>query len=132
MDIVTDQSLGRDASAFDSPDAFSDLTSVAFTGYEQKIMEYPPGTNDSSVYVFHFDSDLTQSEQDAVRLRLRTSANEEAIYGKALAALAVNSTFLGIASPTNAQTLAQVKRLTQECNSLIRIVLNLYDTTSGT
>ncbi len=57
-----------------------------------------------------------------------------------------NNTFLGIASPTQAQTLAQVKALTNQANAiyaqvsaltrqtdvLIRLAANLLDSTSGT
>lgn len=40
---------------------------------------------------------------------------------KARAALTTNQTFLDLASPTNAQTLAQLKVLTRECSALIRL-----------
>lgn len=56
--------------------------------------------------------------QVAVRLTL-----EE----RALAALDTNRTFLNVKSPTNAQTLAQVRALTQQNNGLIRLVLNKLD-----
>lgn len=59
-------------------------------------------------------------------------ANRTALQEKAAQALSVNAAFLAIASPTNVQTLAQVKALTRECNGLIRLALNLLDDTSGT
>lgn len=59
-------------------------------------------------------------------------ANRATLEERAATALAANATFLAIATPTNAQTLAQVKTLTKECTALIRLALNLLDSTDGT
>lgn len=56
-------------------------------------------------------------------------ANESTIRDRADSALAANTTFLGIASPTNAQIAAQVKALTRQNNGLIRLVLRRFDST---
>lgn len=45
------------------------------------------------------------------------------IFQQAKAAVASNNTFLGIASPTTAQVVAQVQALTRQSNKLIRVVL---------
>ena len=58
--------------------------------------------------------------------------NREDLETKARNALQANQTFLAIGSPTNAQTLAQVRLLTRETSALIRLLLNALDTTEGT
>jgi len=59
-------------------------------------------------------------------------ANRDALTAKAQQALTTNAAFLALASPTNAQTLAQVRVLTRECNAIIRLLLNQLDMTDGT
>lgn len=58
--------------------------------------------------------------------------NARDVETKAVTALTNNATFLNLASPTNAQTLAQVKALTRQVNGLIRLLLGRLDDTSGT
>lgn len=59
--------------------------------------------------------------------------NAAALLAKADAALATNATFRALASPTNAQTLAQVKALTRQVSALLRLARrDLLNTTDGT
>lgn len=68
----------------------------------------------------------TQPELDADR----DQANATSIRSQATQALADNRTYLAIASPTNAQVVAQVRALTQEMNGVIRLVLGKLDGTN--
>ena len=52
-----------------------------------------------------------------------TQTNTSDLTTKANAALAANATYLALASPTNAQVVAQVDRLTRECSAIIRLLL---------
>lgn len=61
-------------------------------------------------------------------------ANAGSLEAKARAALTGNGTYLALAAPTNAQTVAQVKALTRQMTALIRLSLrgDLLDNTTGT
>jgi hypothetical protein len=60
------------------------------------------------------------------------NANADLLQQRARAALAANTTYLAIGTPTNAQVAAQVRRLTQECTGLIRLLLGQLDSTADT
>lgn len=69
---------------------------------------------------------------DAEAAALAIDTNRSGITTKAVNALAANDTYQAIASPSNAQVVAQVDLLTRECSGLIRLLLNRLDTTNGT
>jgi hypothetical protein len=86
---------------------------------------------------------LTSAEQaeagqraadDAVRRQQDSTAttNRQTVAQRAQAALNANATFLALATPSAAQTTAQVKTLTKECNALIRLLLGLLADVSDT
>ena len=53
--------------------------------------------------------------------------NDETIRAQAAQALVANRAYVALASPTAAQTAAQVKALTRQNNGLIRLLLGLLD-----
>jgi hypothetical protein len=61
-------------------------------------------------------------------------ATRDSIETKARSALTANQTFLDLASPTNAQIVAQVRSLTRQANGLIKTLFagNLLDNDGGT
>ena len=72
----------------------------------------------------------TQRNKTADEIASDTATtNGTTIRTQATTALTDNRTFLAIASPTNAQTLAQVKQLTRQMNGLIRLTLGTLDGT---
>lgn len=91
--------------AADSVD-ISDLTTAKRSG--------PAVWVDDGVLEVPFDRDLTQTEIDAIRLRLMSESSSEEGDRKAAA------NYLALTSPTVAQSAAQLQRLT-------RLVLGLLD-----
>jgi hypothetical protein len=57
----------------------------------------------------------------------RAQDNGDAIREQAALAVQANKAFLGLASPTNAQVVAQVRSLTRQSNGLVRLTLGLLD-----
>mgnify|MGYP001568122297 FL=1 len=58
--------------------------------------------------------------------------NTQLLLSKAAAALNNNQTYLGLASPTTAQAVAQVASLTRQVNALIRLATGQLTATTGT
>lgn len=65
--------------------------------------------------------------EDVVQVDVTEDAVAYDLAGKVRAALDVNAAFLAIASPSNAQTLAQVRALTRETSALIRLLARQVD-----
>lgn len=67
------------------------------------------------------DSVLVSSE--VVIVDITAESIEFDLHDRARTALTANAAFLALTTPTTAQTLAQVKRLTRECSALIRLLI---------
>lgn len=63
--------------------------------------------------------------EDVVEVDVTDEAVRVDIHTKARAALGANATYLALASPSNAQNLAQIRLLTRECSGVIRLLLAL-------
>lgn len=91
-------------------------------------IEAPEATSDEIVVSGGYEV----KEDSVVEVRLAVSDVRATLERRATSALAANAAFLDLAAPTQAQTLAQVKTVTKECSALIRLALNLLDSTDGT
>lgn len=76
-------------------------------------------------------AEATAAQQAEATEATRT-ANGATIGAKLDTALANNATYLALASPTAAQTTAQVKALTRQVSALIRLERRNLDDTAGT
>lgn len=83
----------------------------------------------------YFDVDADGVEVDEATATPRLSDAQVTlldIRAKARQAIIDNKTFLSIGSPTNAQSLAQVKALTRQMNAVIKLVVGDLMDASGT
>jgi len=90
----------------------------------------PTTTHDRSVELVNGTPTVVWTPRDWTvdEFTARTAeANSTTIRTQAETAMAGNTTFLALATPTNAQTLAQVKALTRQNQGLIRLALGKFD-----
>lgn len=78
---------------------------------------------------FNADENAAADRDVAIRTR---QTNLDALKTKALSAFNANKAFLAIASPTNADIVAQVKLLTRENNALIKVLFDQLQDQDGT
>lgn len=89
-----------------------------------------PDLNEASRATAQSVVDAHPATAQAAEARAATErTNATTVRDKASTALADNKAFLAVASPTNAQVVAQVKALTRQNNALIRLALNRFDAT---
>lgn len=100
--------------------------------------EFDCGTGQSRTVVLTVDEqtdyDVREAAGAAAAAQQATIlTNLSTIQQRARAAIAANTTFLGLTPAQQAtQGPAQIVRLTQECTALLRLVLNIFDSTAGT
>lgn len=95
------------------------------SGEIRNRIEVPDGATPPAGHTYEPD---TQANRNAYMAYLASlvspeEANARTILQQARDALVSNRTFLAIASPSNAQILAQVRALTRQVNGLIRLQL---------
>lgn len=74
----------------------------------------------------YFDGPLTPSQVGAIPA-CATDANAATLRSRASTALTNNAAYLALASPTQAQAVAQVAALTRQVDGLIRLALDKLD-----
>lgn len=86
-------------------------------------------SDDGSVYEANVSEAQLRAAVEAAPLAQAREDNAATIRQQAQQALAGNRTYATLASPTNAQTVAQVKALSRQQNGLIRLLLGALDGT---
>lgn len=82
----------------------------------------------SNVLIVPVDVEPNADQVRRIVNRLASSSSaEETLVERAQQALDTNTTFMSIATPTQAQVLAQVRALTRENSALIRLLLRQLD-----
>jgi hypothetical protein len=66
---------------------------------------------------------------DAVAAAAAAGANRVTIESQVAAAITANKAYVALASPTNAQTTAQVKALSRQLNGVMRLLTGQLDAT---
>lgn len=108
---------------------------VAATGWTQVVDTARPAdtattTHDYSVTLVNGTPTVTWTQRAKTteeQANDTQQTNRSTIQTQAADAMAGNRTFLALASPTNAQVVAQVKALTRQNNAVIRLALNQLD-----
>ena len=90
----------------------------AWKGHRQALRDLPANTTDPRLVVWPTPPTSTT-----------VNPNRAAITAQAANAMQGNRDFVALASPSNAQTLAQVKALSRQANALIRLALSQVDGT---
>ena len=92
--------------------------STASDGTTTTVTCHTPGHTDTAL----------QAAVDA-HVAIDEAGNRATLERRAAAALAANATYVARSAPTTAQNTAQLKVVTQECTAIIRLLLNLVETT---
>jgi len=90
-------------------------------------------SNDGRVRRFRVFNDAGQQiGTDDELIPTPEEVNAVTLRSRLLQQLAANAAYLGLPTPTNAQNTVHLRRVTQQNSALIRLMLELLDTTDGT
>lgn len=98
------------------PDAPGDVD--GWRTYRQALRDLPANTTDPRQAVWPVAPTSTT-----------VGANRAALYARAVAAFNTNRQAIAATNPTNAQVVAQVKKLSAQNNAIMRLLLGLLDGT---
>lgn len=95
------------------------------------------GPDDNGDYTISIADDLLSQEQldfavAGAAKDILIDVNQASIMSKMKNAVSINKTYLDLTTPTNAQVMAQVKSLTRQMNSVIKILGKDLADTDGT
>lgn len=107
----------------DQPTQWRTATDLYVIGPDGQVLSRPLTADE--VAAITAEKSAEQAEQTA-------ALNADALAAKVDAALTANREYLARTSPTNAQVVAQVRRLTLEANAIIRFLWRRLDTIADT
>lgn len=115
-------------------------TTTELTGLNDTLNQLSPEFTitgpDAGVWTITMPDTVSQVDLDAAIVTeigiLTAIANMVILSAQAKAAQTGNNNFLAIPTPTQAQSLAQIKALTRQSTALIKMVIGDLDSTTGT
>lgn len=96
-------------------------TQTVSVAYSAEATEQQRAAGDTIVAGFDLSDTAEQARQDALQPERAT------IRDLAASAVQANNTFLALTNPSNAQVIAQVRRLTQQSSAVIRRLVQLSE-----
>jgi hypothetical protein len=107
-----------------------DITGTLVERWDDVSRKYTDFRTDPDTVRNYTPEENARADAEAAEATL--VANEAELIRRAKSALTGNATFLALGSPTNAQTLAQVRALTRQVNALIKLTARDLTDIAGT